>query len=63
LDFSAALGLSALGCRVCLADPIPVMGGRIAGDILGELLDKCGGRLLHFDHPAEAREIMEWLSE
>jgi len=63
LDFCLALGLSALGCRVCLADPVPIMGSRRAVEILEKLVAECGGRLLHFDHPAEALEIVEWLTE
>ncbi len=61
LDFSGALGLAVLGCRVCLADPIPVWGSQEVRELLAEALKNGGGQLMHADHPATAQEILEWL--
>jgi len=61
-DLSAALGLAVLGCNVCIATPIPLWGSSRICDLLAEMLTPGGGNLTHFDHPAEARDILDWLA-
>ena len=61
-ELAAALGLAYLGCRVSLATPIPVQGSRTAMAVLAEMLGDNGGQLLHFDHPAQPGELIEWFT-
>ena len=60
LELAAALGLAYLGCRVSVATPIPILGSRTVTDTLSDILQQNGGQLLHFDHPAQTRELSEW---
>ena len=62
LELTMAIGLAYLGCRVSTATPIPIRGSRAVIDALSEMLQKNGGQLLHFDHPAEPGELSEWLA-
>jgi hypothetical protein len=32
-------------------------------DGLAALFDGCGGEFTHFDHPADASEILQWFEE
>ena len=61
-ELAAALGLAYLGCRVSLATPIPVQGSRVVMAALAEMLGENGGQLLHFDHPAQPGELLEWFT-
>ncbi len=61
-ELAAALGLAYLGCRVSLATPIPLQGSRTAMATLAEMLGVNGGQLLHFDHPAQPGELIEWFT-
>ncbi len=61
-ELTAAVGLAYLGCRVSLATPIPVQGSRTVMESLAEMLEQNGGQLLHFDHPAQPGELVEWFT-
>lgn len=62
LELTMAIGLAYLGCRVSTATPIPIQGSRAVIDGLSEMLQKNGGQLCHFDHPAQPGELSEWLA-
>jgi len=62
-DFPVALGLALLGFNVALADPIPIWGSSNVRSRLADLLATNGGRLTGFDHPVEARELLEWFTK
>ncbi len=59
-EFSLALGLAALGQKVLVAVPLPLWGSSRVRATLIEDLAAVGGMLSHFDHPAEADEILDW---
>lgn len=59
-ELATALGLAYLGCRVSVATPIPIHGSTTVMAALSDLLEQNGGQLLHFDHPAQVRELAEW---
>ncbi len=61
-DFSMALGLAYLGCRVSMATPIPVHGSKNVVHSLARMIGDHGGELLHFDHPAEAESLTDWFT-
>ena len=60
-NLAEALGLASLGARVCIACPIPLWGSAEVRDGLAGALAAQGGSLAHFDHPAEANEVLAWL--
>lgn len=62
-DLAAALGLASLGTRVCLGSPLPLWGSKKVRDYLDAFFADRGGDLTHFDHPADATEILQWLRE
>jgi hypothetical protein len=62
-DLTVALGLAMLGTRVCLGTPLPLWGSKMVRDGLAALFDGCGGEFTHFDHPADASEILQWFEE
>jgi hypothetical protein len=59
-DLAAALGLAVLGLRVGMAVPLPLWGSEKVRNLLREKLAAAGGGLTHFDHPAQAEEILDW---
>jgi len=59
-DLSTALGLAGLGLRVAMAVPLPLWGSGKVRNLLQEKLAAMGGSLTHFDHPAQAEEILDW---
>ena len=59
-DLAMALGLAALGLRVCVAVPLPLWGSEKVRAVLEKDLAMQGGSLTHFDHPAQAQEILDW---
>ena len=59
-DLAIALGLASLGLRVCVAIPLPLWGSEKVRSLLEEKLAIQGGSLTHFDHPAQAQEILDW---
>jgi len=59
-DMAMALGLASLGLKVCMAVPLPLWGSEIVRNLLAEKLTAQGGSLTHFDHPADAQEILDW---
>jgi hypothetical protein len=59
-DLAIALGLASLGLRVCVAIPLPLWGSEKVRNLLEEKLAIQGGSLTHFDHPAQAQEILGW---
>jgi hypothetical protein len=59
-DLAVALGLAALGVRVCVAVPLPLWGSEAVRKLLEEKLADQGGSLTYFDHPAHAQEILDW---
>jgi hypothetical protein len=59
-DLALALGLACLGIRVGTAIPLPLWGSEKVRILLQEKLAAQGGSLTHFDHPAQAEEILEW---
>ena len=61
-DLAFALGLAALGTKVCLATPLPIWGSEPVRCLLAEILTRQGGELTHFDHPADLPEIVSWFT-
>jgi len=59
-DLGVALGLAGLGLRVVMAVPLPLWGSEKVRSLLQEKLAALGGSLTHFDHPAQAEEILDW---
>ena len=59
-EFTFALGLAALGLKVAVATPLPLWGSEKVRTTLRENLAAVGGILAHFDHPAQADEILNW---
>jgi hypothetical protein len=59
-DLAMALGLACLGLRVGVAVPLPLWGSEKVRNLLQERLAAAGGSLTHFDHPAQADEILDW---
>jgi hypothetical protein len=59
-EFTLALGLAALGLKVLVAAPLPLWGSEKVRTTLRENLAAVGGILAHFDHPAQADEILDW---
>jgi hypothetical protein len=59
-DLAAALGLASLGARVCVASPLPLWGSKKVRDCLTEFFADHGGVFTHYDHPADANEILQW---
>jgi hypothetical protein len=59
-DLSLALGLAGLGLKVSVAVPLPLWGSEKVRNFLTDKLAAVGGLLTHFDHPADAQEILEW---
>ena len=59
-DLGVALGMAGLGFRVIVAVPLPLWGSEKVRTLLQEKLSACGGSLTHFDHPAQAEEILDW---
>jgi hypothetical protein len=59
-EFTFALGLAALGLKVSVAVPLPLWGSEKVRTTLQENLAAAGGILTHFDHPAQADEILNW---
>jgi len=59
-DLAVALGLAGLGLRVGMAVPLPLWGSEKVRNLLQEKLAAMGGSLTHFDHPAQAEEILDW---
>jgi len=62
-DFATALGVAALGARVCIAQPLPLWGSEVTRQALAEAVGRCGGAFAHFDHPATADEILAWFDQ
>ena len=62
-DLTAALGSAMLGARVCIGAPLPLWGSKTVRDGLAGILEGCNGEFTHFDHPADASEILQWFSE
>ena len=62
-DLAIALGLASLGLRVCVAIPLPLWGSEEVRNLLEEKLAIQGGSLTHFDHPAQAQEILDWFTK
>ena len=62
-ELAAAVGLAYLGCRVCVATPIPVHGSRVMIESLADMITQNGGQLLHLDHPAQPGELVEWFTD
>ncbi len=60
-EFTFALGLAALGLKVLVATPLPLWGSEKVRTKLRENLTAAGGVLTHFDHPAQADEILDGL--
>ena len=61
-ELAFALGLAALGTKVCLAVPLPIWGSEPVRDLLREILAGQGGGLTHFDHPALLSELVSWFT-
>lgn len=62
-DLAVALALAMLGNRVCIGAPLPLWGSKKVRDGLEVLFKSCGGEFTHFDHPADAAEILQWFGE
>jgi hypothetical protein len=62
-DLTVALGLAMLGTRVCVGTPLPLWGSQPVREHLTVLLEGSGGEFTHFDHPADAGEILQWFRE
>lgn len=63
LELATALGLAALGCRVCIATPIPILGSEEVCGSLETKIQANGGDLYYVDQPPETRELVEWIAE
>lgn len=61
-ELTLALGLATLGIRVSLGTPIPLWGSERICSLLREELAALGGSLAHFDHPAQADELLDWFT-
>jgi len=61
-ELTLALGLATLGIRVSLGTPIPLWGSERICSLLREELAALGGSLTHFDHPAQADELLDWFT-
>lgn len=61
-DVALALGLAALGLRVCVATPLPLWGSKAVMAGLSEALAGVGGSLTHFATPPGANAILEWFT-
>ena len=59
-ELAVALGLAGLGLRVGTAVPLPLWGSEKVRNLLQEKVAAMGGSLSHFDHPAQAEEILDW---
>ena len=59
-DLALALGLASMGLKVSVAVPLPLWGGEKVRNLLQEKLAALGGSLTHYDHPAQAEEILDW---
>ena len=62
-DLAAALGLASLGARVCVASPLPLWGSKKVRDCLAAFFAERGGVFTHYDHPADANEILQWFRD
>jgi len=62
-DLALALGLAGFGLKVGVAVPLPLWGSEKARSLLGEKLAALGGSLTHYDHPAQAEEILDWFTK
>jgi len=62
-DLAMTLGLAMLGTRVCIGTPLPLWGSKKVRDGLAALFEVAGGEFTHFDHPADASEILQWFQE
>ena len=62
-DLAMAVGLAAFGLRVCVATPLPLWGSEKVRKLLDDKLAIAGGSLMHFDHPAQAQEIVDWFTK
>ena len=58
-ELAVALGLAAGGVKVTVATPLPLWGSEGVRSLLTEKLAERGGRLIHFDHPAQAAEVLD----
>ena len=61
-DVATALGLAALGLRVCVATPLPLWGSKAVMAGLSDALAGVGGSLTHFATPPGANAILEWFT-
>ncbi len=61
-ELAAAIGLAYLGCRVCVATPIPVHGSPVVVEALADMITENGGQLLHLDRPAQPGELVQWFT-
>jgi hypothetical protein len=59
-EFTLALGLAALGLKVSVAVPLPIWGSEKVRMALKDNLAVMDGSLAHYDHPAQADEILDW---
>lgn len=59
-DLVLALGLASMGLKVSVAVPLPLWGSEKVRNLLQEKLASVGGSLTHYDHPAQAEEILDW---
>jgi len=59
-DLGVALALASMGLKVSVAVPLPLWGSEKVRSLLQEKLAALGGRLTHYDHPAQAEEILDW---
>jgi hypothetical protein len=59
-DLGVALALASMGLKVSVAVPLPLWGSEKVRSLLQEKLAAMGGSLTHFDHPAQAEEILDW---
>ena len=59
-DLALALGLAALGVKVSVTTPLPLWGSEKVRNLLSGQLASQGGSLRHYDHPAQAQEVLDW---
>lgn len=59
-DLALALGLAALGLNVNVTTPLPLWGSEKVRSLLAGQLAGQGGKFSHYDHPAQAQEVLDW---
>lgn len=63
LDLTLSIGLAALGLKVGVAVPLPIWGSEPVRSFLQKRIAELGGSFTHYDHLAQAEEILDWFKK